>query len=721
MKRGRTSAGTDVDHDGMLSRREAAPGVNPAREAATGSAGNRARSGAMNGARLDPQVRADMEARFGTDFGDVRVHDDGEAHACAADLGARAFTVGHDIAFAQHAYAPHSATGRRLLAHELAHVVQQRRGGPTPALSQQAPHEQAADAAADQVAAGATAVHVEGGTAVGVACAPVPKADDPDTARRREVMEREAQERQARQQAREQAHAELVLALLAFRRHEYRFGHWYARMAALEPGVVWSATMRLLGPYGFGMACKVSSGGVGEYLKEFDFAVSIWAQATRYRYLKRGALSVPIFDPEGEEARQNEVILDELPDGTGYIGRRRDFLAVQDAQIKERNARVAENIAANVFGAVGWGLDGEEGSEAGAALGDVVFNAPGRGGRSRPRKRGTGRGGRGGRGSGRSGRVVRPRAVGKSAGSASTAGAAQAAQAAQAGVAPVLAPAAGSGTPAVAADPLVAVPIQGRKKGVFFRQGTPEFGKHAGTATRAGQPKSPPSRTHVVMPESQARQLGFRAEGEAPTSAIEPRRIGGLQVESAGAGRQTGHPITARTSRQAGRSTGSSLEAPRKNKAAQHGFDRTIKADIAQSQGHNALIDGGELGVLRPNNVSTPGVDSITAVIDGNGNARIYLNDFTTPGTRKGPKPTHDKWRRELLDATAPGRMDFGGRKIGGVAVEDSIRRAIAANEVYVRPVKVSLPDQAAPGATPTGGTAAPTVELGKLIRLKQP
>lgn len=715
MKRGRTSAGTDLDHEGMQSHRQAAPGVNPAPDAATGSAGNRAHSGAMNGARLDPQVRADMEARFGTDFDDVRVHDDGEAHAYAAGLGARAVTVGRDIAFAQQAYAPHCATGRRLLAHELAHVVQQRRGGPPPELSQQAPHEQAADAAADQVAAGATAVHVEGGTAVGVACAPVPKADDPDTARRREVMEREGQERQARQQAQEQAHAELVLALLTFRRHEYRFAHWYARMAALEPGVVWSATMRLLGPYGFGIACKVSSGGVGEYLKEFDFAVSIWAQATRYRYLKRGALAVPLFDPEEEEARQNEVILDELPDGTGYIGRRSDFLAVQDAQIKERNARVAENIAANVFGAVGWGLDGEEGSEAGAALGDVIFNAPGKGGRSRPRKPGAGRGGRSRRGSGRSGRVVRPRAAGKSAASTSSA------QAAQAAVAPVLAPAAGSGTPAAAADPLVAVPIRGRKKGVFFRQGTPEFDKHAGTTTRAGRPKSPPSRTHVVLPESQARQLGFRAEGEAVNTTIEPRRIGGLQVESAGAGRQTGHPITARTSRQAGRSTGASLEAPRKNKAAQHGFDRTIKADIAQSQGHNALIDGGELGILRPNNVSTPGVDSITAVIDGHGNARIYLNDFTTPGTRKAAKPTHDKWRRELLDATAPGRIDFGGRKIGGVAVEDSIRRAIDANEVYVRPVRVSLPDTAAAGPTPTGGTAAPNVELGALIRLKRP
>lgn len=66
-----------------------------------------------------------MEGRFGHSFADVRVHADSGA---AAALGARAFTVGSDVAFARGEFAPRSADGRALLAHELAHVVQQGEG-----------------------------------------------------------------------------------------------------------------------------------------------------------------------------------------------------------------------------------------------------------------------------------------------------------------------------------------------------------------------------------------------------------------------------------------------------------------------------------------------------------------------------------------------------------------------------------------------------------------
>jgi Domain of unknown function (DUF4157) len=66
-----------------------------------------------------------MEARFRHDFSRVRVHTDEGAAASAQALGARAYTVGNDIAFGAGA-GPSSTAGRRLLAHELAHVVQQR-------------------------------------------------------------------------------------------------------------------------------------------------------------------------------------------------------------------------------------------------------------------------------------------------------------------------------------------------------------------------------------------------------------------------------------------------------------------------------------------------------------------------------------------------------------------------------------------------------------------
>lgn len=81
------------------------------------------------GRPLDTATRTDMEARFGQDFSHVRVHSDAQAAASAEAVAARAYTVANHIAFAEGAYAPTSAPGRRLLAHELAHVVQQ--GGTT--------------------------------------------------------------------------------------------------------------------------------------------------------------------------------------------------------------------------------------------------------------------------------------------------------------------------------------------------------------------------------------------------------------------------------------------------------------------------------------------------------------------------------------------------------------------------------------------------------------
>jgi len=85
------------------------------------------------GAPLPPAVRADMEARFGVDFSTVRIHTGGGANTLAQQLHAHAFTIGDDIAFNSGAFAPQSAEGRQLLAHELAHVVQQRAAGAGPA------------------------------------------------------------------------------------------------------------------------------------------------------------------------------------------------------------------------------------------------------------------------------------------------------------------------------------------------------------------------------------------------------------------------------------------------------------------------------------------------------------------------------------------------------------------------------------------------------------
>ncbi|MBB2770805.1 UNVERIFIED_ORG: hypothetical protein GGE11_001718 [Mycolicibacterium obuense] len=80
------------------------------------------------GSPLQSDVRADMEGRFGHDFGDVRVHTDGAAHESAKSVNAQAYTVGSNIVFQRDRYDPGSDSGKHMLAHELTHVVQQRSG-----------------------------------------------------------------------------------------------------------------------------------------------------------------------------------------------------------------------------------------------------------------------------------------------------------------------------------------------------------------------------------------------------------------------------------------------------------------------------------------------------------------------------------------------------------------------------------------------------------------
>jgi hypothetical protein len=77
------------------------------------------------GQLLAPATRAFMQSRFGHDFGNVRVHTDTKAADSARAVNALAYTVGQDVVFGTGQYAPTTAAGRRLLAHELTHVVQQ--------------------------------------------------------------------------------------------------------------------------------------------------------------------------------------------------------------------------------------------------------------------------------------------------------------------------------------------------------------------------------------------------------------------------------------------------------------------------------------------------------------------------------------------------------------------------------------------------------------------
>ena len=93
-------------------------------------------SAARQGGRpLEGNVGAQLGQAFGSDFGGVMVHTDARADALTRSLRASAFTVGRDIFFSRGAYAPATRTGRKLLAHELTHVVQQAAAPPARASS----------------------------------------------------------------------------------------------------------------------------------------------------------------------------------------------------------------------------------------------------------------------------------------------------------------------------------------------------------------------------------------------------------------------------------------------------------------------------------------------------------------------------------------------------------------------------------------------------------
>ena len=116
---------------------------------------------------LDTGALSHFQTSFGHDFSTVRVHTDERAAASAASQSARAFTIGHHVVFGRGEYEPGTPTGRQLLGHELAHVVQQSRGGPSDAQSTGL--EAAADLAASQALSGAPVV-VAGSSAIRIAC-----------------------------------------------------------------------------------------------------------------------------------------------------------------------------------------------------------------------------------------------------------------------------------------------------------------------------------------------------------------------------------------------------------------------------------------------------------------------------------------------------------------------------------------------------------------------
>jgi len=124
------------------SARRRSPGAQPAKAVAGGCLSDQSPEQDIVGARIGPTVAATIQRssasggiptslapRFGGGVADhlpgVRIHRDENAHEAARMLNARAFTIGSSIYFGENQYQPASANGARLIAHELAHAVQQ--------------------------------------------------------------------------------------------------------------------------------------------------------------------------------------------------------------------------------------------------------------------------------------------------------------------------------------------------------------------------------------------------------------------------------------------------------------------------------------------------------------------------------------------------------------------------------------------------------------------
>lgn len=112
-----------------------------------------------SGKPLDPATRGDFESSFRQDFDNVRIHADVRAAQSARSIGALAYTSGHDIVFGPGQYQPGSSSGRRLIAHELAHTAQQSGASPAGPLKIGPPggdHERSAEESANRFSRGVT-------------------------------------------------------------------------------------------------------------------------------------------------------------------------------------------------------------------------------------------------------------------------------------------------------------------------------------------------------------------------------------------------------------------------------------------------------------------------------------------------------------------------------------------------------------------------------------
>lgn len=113
----------ECEEEDRVQRKEAPGGKHSEAPSIVGDALN------SGGTQLDVDTRGFMETRFGYDFSKVKIHTDGNAVRSAQSINALAYTSGSNIVFNEGQYEPGTVRGRKLLAHELTHVIQQSKAG----------------------------------------------------------------------------------------------------------------------------------------------------------------------------------------------------------------------------------------------------------------------------------------------------------------------------------------------------------------------------------------------------------------------------------------------------------------------------------------------------------------------------------------------------------------------------------------------------------------
>ena len=305
---------------------------------------------ADRGRGISPRLREVFEERFGLALGDVRVHEGSAASSASMLSGARAIAIGPDIIVGHGEPDESTVDGERLLAHEVSHVAQWRRASATHA-GWSRPGDQAertADAAAEGDAG--ASVHAPTGSVAAAS-----RQSKPDT----------------KSAADEQAMRNTVLGQLGRLRQTDRSA--FLEIVTKNDGPMYA----LLGKYGYHGCWEKPD----DYVADFDQAHLKWFMkevATVPLPLIRSVM--PTIDPEEFkrwQASEDQLIMGQLADGTPFTGKRRDYRAAQRWVAFERWQRTGDNIRGGIFGAIGYGLGGDEGSDVGAVADGLAMAAGG--------------------------------------------------------------------------------------------------------------------------------------------------------------------------------------------------------------------------------------------------------------------------------------------------------------------------------------------------------